>query len=270
MSLTRVSPALFQVSNNITSVTVGGSANTVSLTFDSNGVITGASNNALSVANTQITGNIISSQITSVANTQITGNIISSQITSVANTQITGLIQAAQIGSANATLVTSGTLPAARLPAGSVLQRVNFQTGAVATGTTIIPNDDTIPQITEGTQFMSLAITPTSATSTLEIVVTLFGVESDNSSDSFAVALFKDNAANAIACGSGSNASTPAEPNCLVFTHSQSAASTSTQTFSVRAGNDLAGTFVFNGGTGTGRKFGGVLASSIKITEYAA
>ena len=91
MSLTRVSPALFQVSNNITSVTVGGSANTVSLTFDSNGVITGASNNALSVA----------------------------------NTQITGLIQAAQIGSANATLVTSGTLPAARLPAGSVLQVVN-------------------------------------------------------------------------------------------------------------------------------------------------
>ena len=63
MALTRVSPALFQVSNNITSVTVGGSANTISLTFDSNGVITGATNNAVSVANTAITGNIISSQI---------------------------------------------------------------------------------------------------------------------------------------------------------------------------------------------------------------
>jgi hypothetical protein len=49
-----VSPALFATSNNITSVTVGGSANTVSLTFDSNGVITGASNNALSVANSAI------------------------------------------------------------------------------------------------------------------------------------------------------------------------------------------------------------------------
>jgi len=34
----------------------------------------------LSVANTQITGNIVSSQITSVANTQISGNIIGSQI----------------------------------------------------------------------------------------------------------------------------------------------------------------------------------------------
>ena len=105
MSLTRVSPALFQVSNNITSVTVGGSANTISLTFDSNGVITGATNNALLISNTAITG-----------------NIISSQITSVANTQLTGLIQAAQIGSANATLITSGTLPGARLPTGTVLQ----------------------------------------------------------------------------------------------------------------------------------------------------
>jgi hypothetical protein len=82
MALTRVSPALFQVSNNITSVTVGGSANTISLTFDSNGVITGASNNAVSVANTAITGNIISTQITSVANTQISGTITGSQISS--------------------------------------------------------------------------------------------------------------------------------------------------------------------------------------------
>ena len=76
MALTRVSPALFQVSNNITSVTVGGSANTISLTFDSNGVITGASNNAVSVANTAITGNIISSQIASVNGSVITANTI--------------------------------------------------------------------------------------------------------------------------------------------------------------------------------------------------
>jgi hypothetical protein len=46
------------------------------LTFDSNGVITGASNNALSVANTLITGNIISSQIASVNGSVITANTI--------------------------------------------------------------------------------------------------------------------------------------------------------------------------------------------------
>ena len=155
MSLTKVSPSLFQVSNNITSVTVGGSANTISLTFDSNGVITGASNNAVSVANTAITGNIISTQITSVANTQITGNITAAQITSVANTQLTGLIQAAQIGSANATLITSGTLPKTRLPTGSVLQ-------VVAT------NDSLQRSVNSGTYTASgmfVTITPTSATS---------------------------------------------------------------------------------------------------------
>ena len=34
---------------------------------------------------------------------------------------------------------------------GTLIQTVSYQTGAVATGTAVIPNDDTIPQITEGT-----------------------------------------------------------------------------------------------------------------------
>ena len=76
MSLTKVSPSLFQVSNNITSTTVGGSANTISLTFDSNGVITGASNNALSVANTLITGTITAAQIAAVNGAVITANTV--------------------------------------------------------------------------------------------------------------------------------------------------------------------------------------------------
>lgn len=33
---------------------------------------------------------------------------------------------------------------------GAVLQVVNTHSGAVATGTTVIPNDDTLPQNTEG------------------------------------------------------------------------------------------------------------------------
>ncbi len=76
MALTKVSPSLFQVSNNITSTTVGGSSNTISLTFDSNGVITGASNNALSVANTLITGTITAAQIAAVNGAVITANTV--------------------------------------------------------------------------------------------------------------------------------------------------------------------------------------------------
>lgn len=165
MALTRVSPALFQVSNNITSVTVGGSANTISLTFDSNGVITGASNNALLVSNTAITG-----------------NIISSQITSVANTQLTGLIQAAQIGSANATLVTSGTLPTARLPAGTVLQVVNanLTTSASTTSTSAV------------TTGLTATITPTSATSKILVIVNGMGSHSENQSNQCAFRMVRN------------------------------------------------------------------------------
>jgi len=59
-----------------------------------------------SVANTAITGNIISSQITSVANTQVTGLITSGQIASVANTQVTGLITSGQIATVANTQIT--------------------------------------------------------------------------------------------------------------------------------------------------------------------
>jgi hypothetical protein len=145
VSLTKVSPSLFQVSNNITSVTVGGSANTISLTFDSNGVITGATNNAVSVANTAITG-----------------TITAAQIAAVSNTAITGLIQAAQIGSANATLVTSGTLPKARLPAGSVLQVVQNTTATLASTTSSASFVDTT---------LTASITPTSATSQILVLI---------------------------------------------------------------------------------------------------
>jgi len=129
------------------------------------------SDKILSIANTKISGNIISSQITSVANTQISGNITAAQITSVANTQLTGLIQAAQIGSANATLVTSGTLPTARLPTGTVLQVVQgiktdtFVTSASATDTAVTG--------------LTVSITPTSASNKILVFVNL-GIGSEN------------------------------------------------------------------------------------------
>lgn len=152
-----------------------------------------------------------------------------------------------------------------------IAQVVFVKTGAVATGAAGIPNDDTIPQNTEGDQFMSLAITPTNAGSTLEISVVFFGNEATNTSDCLIVALFQDAIANALACGVAQLQGFPFGPTCCTFTHMQSAGSTSTQTFKVRAGLNNANTMVFNGSDGsgsTGRKFGGVLASSIKITEF--
>ena len=122
-----------------------------------------ANTTGIDVANSIGATAITNDKILSVANTKISGNIISSQITSVANTQLTGLIQAAQIGSANATLVTSGTLPTARLPAGSVLQVVQ----------SLFANTTSTSSTSFVTTNHSASITPSSASN--KILVTLSG-----------------------------------------------------------------------------------------------
>ncbi|BCU95174.1 MAG: hypothetical protein CM15mV8_0180 [Caudoviricetes sp.] len=53
----------------------------------------------------------------------------------------------------------NGTLEVARKEGGKLLQQVHTQTGAVNTGTTIFPEDDSIPQNTEGDEYMTLSIT---------------------------------------------------------------------------------------------------------------
>ena len=60
---------------------------------------------------------------------------------------------------------------------GIVLQVVNSQDGEVATGTTKLSQDDTIPQITEGDEFMSASITPTNSAN-LALVISLYSLAS--------------------------------------------------------------------------------------------
>ena len=156
----------------------------------------------------------------------------------------------------------TGTLRST-VSSGTVLQVVNYQTGAVATGTTSIPLDDTIPQNTEGTEFMTLAITPKSATSKL-IIQVILQVSVSTTSWSYG-ALFQDSTANAIAAGLGfTDAATSG--SSVVFTHYMTSGTTSSTTFKVRAGPNGASTMTFNGAS-SARLFGGVLASSITITE---
>jgi hypothetical protein len=161
----------------------------------------------------------------------------------------------------------TGTIAAAALPAGSVLQVKNFQTGAVATGTTLIPFDGTIPQITEGNQYMSLAITPISATSKLLICV-VATVSSSVALQWMTSALFQDSTANALAVNSVFTVNATAFAPC-VFNHFMTSGTTSSTTFTVRSGSADAGTTTFNGQSADNR-LGGVLASSITITEIAA
>jgi len=145
-----------------------------------------------------------------------------------------------------------------------VVQQVNTQTGAVATGTTAIPVDDTIPQNTEGTEFMTLAITPTSATNKLKIEVVVY-LSHSAINQFIAAAIFQDATANALAVQSHFIAAATGNA-CISFTHYMTAGTTSSTTFKVRAGGNTGATVTFNGQSG-GRMYGGVLASSITITE---
>ncbi len=148
---------------------------------------------------------------------------------------------------------------------GKVVQVVNTQTGAVATGTTTLNDDDTIPQNTEANEFMTLAITPTSASNKLFIEVVVHGAHT--ATDSHTVALFQDSTANALACVTYVvDANRPAATN---LNHYMTSGSTSELTFKVRAGSSAAGTFTLNG-VSSGRTRGGVVASSITITEISA
>lgn len=148
---------------------------------------------------------------------------------------------------------------------GQLVQIVKTQTGAVATGTTVNPIDDTIPQNTEGNEFMTLAITPTSATNILQVNVLWVG-SVGTAARTFVVALYQDSTANALAA-----VLQRSETGNTMFTiplrHSMTAGTTSATTFKVRVGVETSGTITFNG-SAAARLLGGVMASSITIMEY--
>jgi hypothetical protein len=146
-----------------------------------------------------------------------------------------------------------------------IAQVVTFSTGAAATGTTTIPSDDSIPQNTEGDQYMTLAITPTSSSSTIIIEVVWNGTNS-TASGTLIVALFQDTTANALAAVAANNVMVNGSIGQVKLTHKMTSGTTSETTFKVRAGSNTAGTTTFNGSGGS-RLLGGVMASSITITE---
>ena len=151
--------------------------------------------------------------------------------------------------------------------AGNVLQVVNVQTGAVATGTTTIAFDDTVPQSSEGTEFITLAITPTSSTSKLRID---FSVVLNHTVGTAILnaCLFQDAIVNALAAASSQNVNSGG-PMIVAGSYYMTAGTTSSTTFKIRCGSPTAGTVTLNGVNGV-RFYAGVSNSFITITEVAA
>ena len=150
---------------------------------------------------------------------------------------------------------------------GKLLQQQYFQSGAVNSGTTVFPEDDTIPQNTEGDEYMTLAITPQSATSTMNIEISVFYSQSAGTRGG--VGLFKDSDADALAFTSNFIKDATSMGNMQVM-YSETSGNTTARTYKVRCGNiQNAGTFTFNG-QGGARKFGGTVLSTIRILEIEA
>lgn len=135
---------------------------------------------------------------------------------------------------------------------------------SVATGTTILPADNTIPQNTEGTQFISATITPQSSTSSLIIIATL-GAITPSVISTMTSALFRDSAVGAFAAGAIGVSSTVTTAHTLAAVLPSTAAVATT--IKLRAGMNVAGTLYVNGYAGPSTYYGGVCQSGITIIE---
>lgn len=151
---------------------------------------------------------------------------------------------------------------------GWTVQQVREQTGAVATGTTQLPVDDTIPQNTEGDEYIDVSVTPTSAANLLEIEASL-QLANNAATGHIGTALFHDAVANALTAMARNFASASNRWVTGQLKHQMLAGTTSSKTFDCRAGANVAGTTTFNGGAGV-RDFGGVNNSFLSVTEIMA
>jgi hypothetical protein len=154
---------------------------------------------------------------------------------------------------------------------GDMIQSFSALDSAVATGSTAMPFDDTIPQSSEGDQYMSLAITPKAVMNRLYVYH--FGNYATSvDSDTCSIAIFQDSTVGALAAMQRRLwYVVSSHPDSGGISHSMRAGTTSSTTFKIRAGNnqgDAVGrTVTFNGVSGS-RRYGGVSASILQIEEY--
>jgi hypothetical protein len=170
------------------------------------------------------------------------------------------------VGMSASKLTGTQTIPKATLPTGSVLQVVQATYSTYSSSATTIPDDNTIPQNTEGTEIITLAITPTSATSKLLITSVIFAT-SGSAGSIIANALFQDTTANALAATS-TTAGAGGWMITDVMQHYMTSGTTSSTTFKIRAGGHV-GTTYFNGNTGA-QLYNGTGFCSLTIMEIAA
>lgn len=150
---------------------------------------------------------------------------------------------------------------------GWTIQAPRSQASGFTAGSTTTPNDDTIPQISEGDQYMTLAITPSSAANVLKALFSGWGANS-GATNYHVVALHQDAVANALAVTVARNAAGSNSEATLALSHAMVAGLTVSTTLRIRIGVG-ANTFTLNGSAGA-RTMGGAAASSLDVVEVMA
>lgn len=148
--------------------------------------------------------------------------------------------------------------------AGITVQQVRASTASVITCNTAIPFVDTIPQNDEGTEVLTVTITPTSASNIL--VIEFVGWWYRAASNATQAALFQDTTAGALAAvNASSSGAAGAGTTNLVYT--MTAGTGSSTTFKIRSGAADTTAIYYNGTAAGARLYGGVGIASLIVTE---
>jgi hypothetical protein len=146
----------------------------------------------------------------------------------------------------------------------NLLKTESVVSGAMASSTATIPFDNTIPQITEGFQVLSISYTPISDNS--KLVIETFVCSYSVNNMPICTALFQSGISNTIGCSFNNLFTDGGAINSYVKVDLSNTNLTS-KTFSTRIGGSSAIQITFNGKANTAY-YGDTLKSFIQVSEY--
>ena len=227
-------------------------------TFTSGEVVTPAKLNDI-VDNATVTG-IVDADVSAsaaIALSKLATGALPTAITTATDNYTDSSITSAKIA--------SGAVTASKLASYIPVQTVVSATASTGQTSALIPADDTIPLSTEGTEFMTGSITPTSASNSILIN---FNAQVTAGGAAVVVAIFRSTTC------VGAQIITPAAANyaaAVSMCFTDSPATTSAVTYSVRFGNSQGTTYTsYINRASTGRILGGSQKATLTMTEINA
>ena len=155
---------------------------------------------------------------------------------------------------------------------GKFVQHAVVRSSALSSVTTTISLDDNPPEITQGTEILSLNFTPTNASNKLLIKANIFGSPSSSAIPMTAAMFIAGTTAALTAGGGGASGSGYSVPCNIPLFHEMTAGTTSQITISIRAGVNGGGATFFINGTDNGdsRVYGTTPKCYLEIIEVSA